>query len=208
MSNNYKDILQKLAQKYNFPDPEYKTIKSGPDHNPDYESTVTINGETFKGQFSKTKKASESVAALEALNYINSVYLHNIKGGFSTRKICILIDSDNLQTIIDEITLKELVNQDLDIYIFMSKTSNLLDKKLPKEIIKVISPITQENNTNICITTYTGSLLMKNFYDIYFIATNDKFASSLIEMIKDKNLAWNNKEAYQINKINQIYDTL
>jgi hypothetical protein len=36
----------------------------------------------------------------------------------------------------------------------------------------------------------------------------NKFSSVLIDMIRDKNLGWHDKEAYQITKVDQIYQIL
>lgn len=203
ISENYKDNLEKLAQKCKLLSPKYITVKSGPDHNPDYISSVIVNNEIFKGQVCKTKKASESLAALEALNNFSKKILHNNKLSLYNNKICILIDYDNLKQIDNEITHKEISNQNLDIYMFIDKINYFTDKKLPDGVIKILS-----SSTDISIMTYTGSLLTKNLYDIYFIATRNKFAFGLIEMIKDKNFGWDNKEAYQITRINQIYKIL
>ena len=208
MSEGHKDNLEKLSQKYKFSKPKYITVKSGCEHDPNYVSMVTINNETFKGQACKTKKISEGMAALEALNYINIKYLHNVKKEPLINRVCILIDSDNLIQIENEITLKETSNNNLDIYMFMDKINYLKDKELPDGVIKIISPNTLSNITDISIMTYTGALLAKNLYDTYFIATRDKFALGLIDMIKSQNLGWNNKKAYQITKINQIYEIL
>lgn len=220
MSENHKDNLYKLIQKYGFHNPEYITIKSGTDHNPDYISVVNVNGKSFKGKICKTKKIAESMASLEALNYIDITYLYNIKNTNKINKICIFLNLDNLEMIKNEITYKELSNRNIDIYLFTDK--NLMSEKisddkcsveealpfLPNEIIKIISPSTQPNSRNICMMTYTGSLLIKNLYDIYFIAVNNEFSPILIDMIKDKNFGWHNKEAYQITKIDQIYEIL
>ena len=205
MTQNHKGFLQELSQKYGFLNPEYVTTKSGSDHNPEFISTVTVNEKSFTGEICKTKKASEAMAACEAINYLN-----DIKFGFSTNKKCILINSDYLEMInneitINEITIKELSDSNLDIYIFTNKEDFFTNQKLPNDIIKIISPSILSNSKDICMMTYTGSLLVKNLYDIYFIATYDKFSSVLVEMIKDKNFGWNNKEAHKITKIEQIY---
>jgi hypothetical protein len=230
MSDNYKDILQKLVQKYGFVNPEYVTIKSGPDHIPNFITTVTLNNKTFNGEISNSKKNAEKMAAFKALKYFNEVYFdqkvsceskhQDLMTVTSYKKICLLIDSDNLlynkssmegdipvlYKLLDEITTKELTNKKLDIYIFMSKNNCIINEKIPKDIIKIISP--NERSDSICMSTYIGSLLTKNLYDIYFIATSDEISLSLIEMIKSKSFGWNNKEAYQITKISQIYENL
>jgi len=199
MTENYKDNLQKLIQKYRLPNPEYVTIKSGPDHNPDFISTVTVNDEIFRGVMSKTKKFSEVSAAFIALENLDN---------FSENKKCMLINLDNLQSIYNEITIKELSNPNLDIYLFMGKNNYLIDKIMTNEIIKVISPSIEINSTNIYMTMYIGSLLTKNLYDTYFVATDTEFSSILMEIIKYGSLNFDNKKAYQITNINQIYKNL
>jgi len=107
-----------------------------------------------------------------------------------------------------EITIKELSNPNLDIYLFMGKNNYLIDKIMTNEIIKVISPSIEINSTNIYMTMYIGSLLTKNLYDTYFVATDTEFSSILMEIIKYGSLNFDNKKAYQITNINQIYKNL
>jgi hypothetical protein len=160
MSNNYKDILQKLTQKYKFSNPEYITTKSGPDHNPIFTSTVIINFESFEGKQCSTKKEAEKMAAFEALNHLS--------GKSSSLKICLLLDEFRSPGIFNEITTRELSNNNLDIYVFTDYTS--INEKYPEKVIKMIVPNGVCNNT--CISTYMGFLLGKNLYDIYFTNTN------------------------------------
>lgn len=123
-----------------------------------------------------------------------------------TDRICVLIDLENLQKFPDDITDDEILNKNLTIYVFVGKHHCLADKKLSNGIIRIISPSTRPNGTDTCIQVYTGMLLVKEYYDLYLIATRDNFGSTLAEMIGDPNLGWTPKKAYQITKISQIYE--
>lgn len=203
MSENYKDELQKLVQKHGLFKPEYVTVKSGLDHIPEFITTVTINGHSFRGSFrgqtANTKKNAEKLAALEVLNYIKSYKFNN-----NQIKTCILIDLDYFPKFDDDITIKELCYDNLDIFVFMSNEHKSTKKKFPNEIIQIITPSNNPEDTKICMSTYLGSLLIKNLYDEYLLATNHDFALTLIKIINDKTLGWDNKKAREINNISQI----
>ncbi|WJX29607.1 HLA class II histocompatibility antigen, DR beta 4 chain [Trifolium repens] len=59
----YKNLLQELVQKEGFQLPVYTTTKSGEAHKPIFSSQVEIEGKTFTGQESKSKKQAEMSAA-------------------------------------------------------------------------------------------------------------------------------------------------
>jgi len=201
MSQNYKDELYKFCQKAGLGSPSYMTEKDGTEHEPMYLSSVIVDDKNFLGETCKTKKAAEASAALAALIYYNKDSLNN----YSKSKACLLINGENLEMIDNEINLKILSCKNLDIYIFVNNDDDLFHRKLPDKIIKIISSNNQLNSRDICMAMYTGSLLSKALYDIYFIATSPKFANVLVDMIKDGNLGWNNKKAYHITKIDEIY---
>jgi len=201
MTQNYKDELYNFCQKFKLSNPSYVTDKSGTEHNPMYLSSVIVNDRSFLGETCKTKRLAEASAALAALEYCNTDSLDN----YSKTKACLLINGENLEMIDNEINLKILSCENLDIYIFVNNDDDLFHRKLPDKIIKIISSNDQLNSRDICMAMYTGSLLTKALYDTYFIATSSKFASVLVDMIKDGNLGWNNKKAYHITKIDEIY---
>ncbi|WJX25406.1 HLA class II histocompatibility antigen, DR beta 4 chain [Trifolium repens] len=59
----YKNLLQELVQKKGFQLPVYTTTKSGEAHKPIFSSQVEIDGKTFTGQESKSRKHAEMSAA-------------------------------------------------------------------------------------------------------------------------------------------------
>lgn len=199
MSQNYKDELYKFCQKAELGSPSYITEKNGTEHEPKFLSSVIIDDKNFVGETCKTKRLAEASAALAAL-----IYYSNNPVIFKT-KACLLINGENLEMIDNEINLKILSCENLDIYIFVNNDDDLFHRKLPDKIIKIISSNNQLNSRDICMTAYTGSLLTKALHDVYFIATSPKFANVLVDMIKDGNLGWNNKKAYHITKIDEIY---
>ncbi|XP_019160074.1 PREDICTED: uncharacterized protein LOC109156687 isoform X2 [Ipomoea nil] len=64
----YKTLLQQLEQKQGGLFPVYKTIQSGPPHDPTFVATVVVGGETYQGQVAKSKKQAEMSAAEIAYN--------------------------------------------------------------------------------------------------------------------------------------------
>ncbi|XP_019160062.1 PREDICTED: double-stranded RNA-binding protein 1-like isoform X2 [Ipomoea nil] len=64
----YKALLQQLEQKQGGLFPVYKTIQSGPPHDPTFVATVVVGGETYQGLEAKSKKQAEMSAAEVAYN--------------------------------------------------------------------------------------------------------------------------------------------
>ncbi|KAK6944186.1 Double-stranded RNA-binding domain, partial [Dillenia turbinata] len=64
----YKNLLQELAQKEGFKLPRYSTVTNGEPHMLVFVSTVEIEGCSFRGPQSKTKKQAEMGAAKVAYN--------------------------------------------------------------------------------------------------------------------------------------------
>ncbi|KAL9258912.1 Double-stranded RNA-binding protein 1-like protein [Drosera capensis] len=67
-----KNSLQELVQKEYSCLPKYNTSQSGAYHTPLFVSTVEIKGEIFQGQEAKTKKQSETNAAMVAYTALRS----------------------------------------------------------------------------------------------------------------------------------------
>jgi hypothetical protein len=199
MAQNYKDELYKFCQKFKLSNPGYKTDKSGTEHEPIYLSSVITDDGSFLGETCRTKKLAEASAALSALEY----YKSKDKSLNSKNKACLLINGENTDMIDNEINLKVLSCENLDIYIFVDY--DIVYRKFPDKINKIITSNNNLHSRDICMSAYIGSFLTKGLYDIYFIATSSEFANVLVDMIQDGSLDWINKKAYHITKIEQIY---
>ena len=202
MTQNYKDELYKFCQKSKLSNPGYATEKSGTDHEPMYLGSVITDDGSFLGEACRTKKLTEASAALSALEY----YKSKDKSLNSKNKACLLINGENTDMIDNEINLKVLSCENLDIYIFINNDDDLVHRKFPDKINKIIYSNNNLHSRDICMAMYTGSFLTKELYDIYFVATSPEFTNVLVDMVKDVNLSRNSKKAYHITRIEEIYE--
>ena len=121
----------------------------------------------------------------------------------SRDKITMLVDVENLPRFIDDLLLNEKY-RNLQIYAFIGYHHPLAEKEYPSNVIKVISPSTRKNGTDSCMQVYTGVLLYKELYNMYYIITKDYFGTTLVEMITSPNLGWIPKSAKLISRISQL----
>ncbi|KAK6942464.1 Double-stranded RNA-binding domain [Dillenia turbinata] len=75
----YKNLLQELTQKEGCNLPQYSTFASGEPHMLVFVSTVEVDGKTFQGPQSKTKKEAEMGAAKVAYNCLKEISLMFVK---------------------------------------------------------------------------------------------------------------------------------
>jgi hypothetical protein len=106
--------------------------------------------------------------------------------------IAMLVDLENMPKFLDNII--ERLNE-FTIYVFVGEHNALIERKLPKDVIKVISPSTRPDGTDTCMQVYTGMLLSLDKHDEYIIVTRDHFGSALVEMITSSNLGWKPRSA-------------
>ena len=117
----------------------------------------------------------------------------------------LLLDLENLPRLLDNITEKELSDDNLRIYVFVGEHHDLVDKVFPYKVIKIISPSTRINGTDTCIQVHVGMFLSLDLFDNYYIASKDKFGSNLVDIITSNNFGWKGKKARVITKLFQIY---
>ncbi|XP_019157490.1 PREDICTED: uncharacterized protein LOC109154071 isoform X2 [Ipomoea nil] len=67
----HKSKLQELCHKQSWNQPEYRTVKEGPDHNPQFGATVIVNGIPFKTSYNHCRSSKEAtdLAACIALDH-------------------------------------------------------------------------------------------------------------------------------------------
>ncbi|KAJ4953565.1 hypothetical protein NE237_030397 [Protea cynaroides] len=69
----YKSKLQELCHKKGWSFPDYSSVKDGPDHNPQFTASVTINGRSFQTNgFCRTSKEAQNEAAMMAYDHFTS----------------------------------------------------------------------------------------------------------------------------------------
>ncbi|KAJ3670272.1 hypothetical protein LUZ60_010596 [Juncus effusus] len=70
----FKSRLQEFAQKAGFNTPEYQTVKEGASHDPEFRSTVVVNGVSYESlpRFCTRKEAEQSAAEVALLGIVES----------------------------------------------------------------------------------------------------------------------------------------
>lgn len=196
-----KNQLQEIFQKKQLSLPRYQTIRvGGSAHQPLWQSTITIyDGTQFIGLICTDKINTELSAAENALTHLlqnhNSFPQSyqiinrdmNVETNHNSVNIGMLVDLENMPKFIHNISNKL---HKYTIYVFVGEHHCLVEKELPPEVIKIISPSTRSDGTDTCMQVYTGMLLSLEKHEEYIIVTRDHFGSALVEMITSTNLGW------------------
>lgn len=208
MQNN-KNLLQEHFQKQYLSLPKYETICIGMvDNQQQWQTKLTLfDGSKYIGEPAFSKKVAESSAAEQALLALSSKP-KTLKSLQNTVKnnMAIMIDVENLHNFHKSIPEKDYDR--FDVYIFVGKNHNTVDKVFHERATKIISPSTRPNGTDTCMQVFIGSCLERQLYRKYFIATGDRFGDNLVEMITCDTLGWKSQEAYAVVKYSQINDCL
>jgi hypothetical protein len=207
--SNPKNILQQYCQKHKLPVPIYKTKSKGHQHKLLWKARVILfDGSAINGSYTSTKVHAEMIAAENALKYIvKSNKPNKPNNGYREvqKRTCLLVDVENLPSFIDDVVSNI---RGLDIYGFVGKHHCLVDKDLPNNAIKIVSPSTRKDGTDSCMQMYVGYLLTLNKYDTYYIATRDHFGGALVDVILGSNeilgLDIKNIKAFEVTKVEHI----
>lgn len=211
--NNPKSKLKEYLQKRKLPPVKYSSNKiGGSDHKPIWSSTVILHsGESFTGEPCSNKIMAEMSCSEKILEFFlgdecpkKDLPLKECQSSESIVDIpskVVLIDLENVPNFIKE---GEDILKSYKVYAFVGENHDLAAKALPPWVDKIIVPSTRPNGVDTCMQVYTGVFLFLETFEIYIIATRDKFGSNLAEMIMAPNLAWKPKIAKHISRPSQI----
>lgn len=156
----------------------------------------------------KVYQSEPEYVSSERLNMYQSTAIEpkNKVHFYSTNRIALFVDSENLHKFAEEVEESQLVG--VDIYSFLGKYHSLANKPLAKDstIKRVISPSTRKDGTDTCIQLYAGMMLTMERYEGYAIATRDKFGSNLVEFISQKGLGWEPKPAVLVTSFDHLFN--
>lgn len=205
---NFKNKLQEHCQKHKLPLPKYRSkIVGGSDHQPIWISVVecTWNDKKFRGTEDATKTLAEHSAAEQVLIDIEQElkskivdFDHNI----GKKKTVMIIDIENMPKFPDLLTND--IYQLIDVFAIIGQYHHAVDKELNPKINKLISPSSRSNGSDTYIQVLTGSLLTRNYYELYIFVSRDTFVHSLAEMVEHRSEFWMPKKAQVIVSIDQL----
>ena len=226
-----KNRLQHYLQCRGEAIPRYKRVRvGGKDHTPLWSSSVRINsGLAFQGELSSSKREADFSAARHALEKLKQAERNNNRKPVLVREIqlpgqsfsqeqsdsgeeerkerrILLVDVENLPNFIHTLynEYRHLVVSNVTVHAFLGEHNPLSQKEYPPGVIIHRVPGIHRDGVDCCITVFVGFLLAQGEYDLYLIATRDKFAMALCEMIKAPNLAWRNKRALIVSQPSHV----
>lgn len=181
--------------------PVFKTERvGGSDHQPLFQSTVTLSNRTqHLGEASTSKKEAESSAAEVAfLSLSNSnidkedravVHAYPESPPLHLGRVVCIIDYENLPNMFETaMTFSKVIEQ---IYVVIGDHHHNSSQEFPGAI-KILCPSMAANAVDHCMTMMVGSFLQVNRFDTYVLVSRDKFVSPVCEMITKPTVANSN----------------
>lgn len=228
-----KSELQELLQKQGTPVPKYDTCRTGgDDHEPTFVSKVSFMCNGVLSYFTSegsSKQTAETNAASKALEYakafdqldqpkkaefegLSDIFEPAVKPflkapqHFDTEsvRICCVIDAENLHKFPDHIG--QFAGK-ADFYAVIGEHHHLVEKSFPGAT-KLITPTSASNGSDTFIQMLVGSFLTSERYDCYLIATRDRFAVALIDIIKNGSTLWKPCKAFQVTRKEHLLEHL
>lgn len=181
-----KNILQELFQKRRAPLPTYSSWCSGPPHNPAWSATVTANDRTFQSDECSSKIAAECNAADKALAAIKTERTAKLASSGITHdiRVLIMIDIENLPALagqlVEEVDLAAI--HTVSVLGFVGH-NHPFHNKLWRGIRSIVVRSSQADAVDSAMQVYAGVAMAKNLYDLYVVATMDRFSLALRDAI-------------------------
>lgn len=151
-----------------------------------WQSTLHFGDITFVGEKTSTKKDSEQSCARMALAHIEK------KHCATEERIALFIDIENgnMSTFLKKMTVEQRQCM-TDIYVVVGKHHPRANDKYPDDVKLLIVDSMANDAADCLIQVYIGMLLYRKAYDRYIIATADRFANPLIDLItKTNGMPW------------------
>jgi hypothetical protein len=198
-----KNQLQEFFQKQQLPLPKYTIHRvGGPDHRPQYQSTLSYNDVVLTGAIFSNKGQATLDVAEQALKLLNTSEPLKIQ---SPDRTALFVDVENMPHFIDEVQKKI---EGMTIYAFVGHHHHLSNKEWLSPIIKILVHSTRPDGTDTAMQVYVGYHLAHHNYDRYYIATRDHYGATLVEMISVQPGPWQSKTAYMVSQVDHIIVTL
>jgi hypothetical protein len=119
-------------------------------------------------------------------------------------RVCCMIDVENLHKFSEHV---EQFAGKADFYTVVGEHHHLVEKSFPGAI-KLIAPTSGSNGSDTFIQMIVGSFLTAEKYDCYLIATRDRFAVTLVDIIKNGSALWKPCKAFQVTRKEHLAEHL
>jgi hypothetical protein len=186
---------------------------------------VLWDGTICLGQPSSTKSEAEMSSAQQALSVMALRELPSTPStpSQSTPTICssttqspvtlkravnvtgrkaLLIDVENLPKFVTHLTEQQM--REYTCYAFVGEHHALVDRELPTQITRIVSPSTRPDGSDSCIQVYAGFLVAQQCFDEIVVATRDHFGSALCDQLQSAALLWTPVKARVVSQTKQL----
>lgn len=188
------------------------------DHCPLWLSTVVLwDGTACRSQPFPTKMEAEMSSAQQALNVMALRELPSTPTTATTSssttqspvvpkrvpgRKALLIDVENLPKFVTHLTEQQM--RDYACYAFVGEHHALVDRELPSQVTRIVSPSTRPDGSDSCIQVYAGFLVAQQCYDEIVVATRDHFGSALCDQLQSDSLLWTPVKARVVSQTKQL----
>lgn len=200
-----------------------------PDHCPLWLSTVVLwDGTACRGQPSRTKSEAEQSSAEQALSvlalrdlppppFVSTTTATSTTSVVETTRAplatpvslgtrgprkALLIDVENLPKFATHLTEQQM--REYVCYAFVGEHHALVDRELPPQVTRIVSPSTRPDGADSCIQVYAGCLAGQRCYDEIVVATRDHFGSALCDQLQSDTLLWSPVKARVVSQTKQL----
>lgn len=207
-----KNTLQEFCIREKYDTPVYDTQKiGGVPHEPQWLSIVTLTGDGKKisvpGDICQSKILAEKSAATAVLHSL-SVSVQPLDETREGPRIIILIDVENIPSMVFSAVSLAKKNSNISIYAFIGQHHHSAEKKFSNLLTKIIVPTTRKDGVDTFMQMFVGKLLcdekLSETDASYAIVTRDHFGHSLAELIWSPTTEWSSKKAAVITTDEQL----
>lgn len=122
---------------------------------------------------------------------VTKFFYTNSESYVRSSRIVMIVDLENMPKWLDLITTEyPNITEKMDIFAVIGDCHALAQKDLPIDVTKIFSPSTRTDGSDACIQMMVGAWLSQEKYDIYLVASYDKFAHNVIDLVRHDGLFW------------------
>lgn len=120
-------------------------------------------------------------------------------------RIVMIVDMENMPKWIETVFAEyPRVLEKMDVYAVVGEYTTLAPKALPAGVERILCPCCRPDGADTCIQMITGFFLAQDKYNEYIIASHDKFAHTVIDLITHDGLFWKRRHGRVATQLKHI----